>query len=207
VASVSPEGDMRCTFKIGEPELASDPNANPQIVAAMKKSLSGLDNITGYAVITNRGFTKEADLTVGANIDPQLKQLLDGMRQSLHQLAAPMPAEPVGKGARWQTTMKPEMNGIRLDQVAVYELVEMSRSSIKLTVTMEQHAGQQKVTRDGMTFELISLESKGSGDMSFDLAQLIAAPAALAMKSAMQMEAMGQKMDMKIDMKLGVKRK
>jgi hypothetical protein len=207
VASVAANGDMRCTFKIRKPELAPDPSANPAVVAAMKKTIVGMDGISGYAVITNRGFTKEADFKLGPNIDPQLKELLDGMRQSLRQLAAPLPAEAVGKGARWETTTKLALNGMSLTQVATYDLVELSGDSAKLTVTMKQTAGRQTIQRNGVSVDLISLASSGAGDMTLDLGQLIASPATISIESASEMEAAGQRMSMKIDMTLGVKRK
>ncbi len=207
VASVAANGDMRCTFKISKPEIAADPNANPAVIEAMKKAITGMDGLAGYAVITNRGFTKEADFKTGPNVEPQLKELLDGMRQSLHQLSAPLPAEPVGQGARWETTMKLHLNGMELTQVATYDLVELSGSTVKLTVALTQHAEHQKIQRNGMSVDLISLASSGGGDMKLDLAQLIAAPATMAIKSATEMEAMGQKMNMTMEMKLGLTQK
>jgi len=207
VTSVAANGDMRCTFKITKPGLAPDPNAAPAVVEAMTKSIAGLDGTSGYAVLTSRGFTREADFQVGPNVDPQLKQLLDGMRQSLHQLAAPLPAEPIGKGARWETTMTLEINGMNLTQVATYELVELAGRSAKLAVTLTQRAGHQKIQRNGMSFDLISLASSGSGNMTIDLAQLIASPATISISSASEMEAMGQKMNMKLDMTMGIARK
>jgi hypothetical protein len=207
VGSVTAGGDMRCTFKINEPEIATDASVDPQVVAAMKKAVVGMDGMSGYAVITNRGFTTEADFTTGPNLDPQLKQLLDGMRQSLRQLAAPLPAEPVGKGARWETTSKLVLNGMTMTQVATYELVELAGTTARLKVAMKQNAGRQKIQRGGVSIDLISLASSGTGEVTLDLTDLIASPATMSMKSAMEMEAAGQKMNMNITMTLGTKRK
>jgi hypothetical protein len=203
----SGDGDLRCTFKITRAELASDPSANPAVVTAMKQAIRGLDGMSGFVVMTSRGFTREADFQVGATVDPQLKELLNGMRQSLYQLCAPLPAEPVGKGARWETTTKLEMNGMSLDQIGTYDLVELSGNSAKLDVSLKQTAGNQKIQRNGISFDLISLASSGTGHMMLDLTRLIAAPATISVKSAMEMEAMGQKLSMQIDMTMGIKRK
>lgn len=201
------DGDLRCTFKITRAELAPDPRANPAVVAAMKQAILGLDGLSGFVVMTSRGFTREADFQVGATVDPQLKELLNGMRQSLYQLSAPLPAEPVGKGARWETTTKLEMNGMSLGQIGTYDLVELSGNSAKLDVSLKQTAGNQKIQRNGMSVDLISLASSGTGHMALDFTRLIAAPATISVKSAMEMETMGQKMSMQLDMTMGVKRK
>ena len=207
VVNVSGDGDLRCTFKITRPELAQDPKANPAVVAAMKQSILGLDGLSGFVVMTSRGFTREADFQVPATADPQLKELLNSMRQSLYQLTSPLPAEPVGKGARWETTMKLEMNGVSLGQIATYDLVELSGNSAKLDISLKQTAGNQKIQRNGISIDLISLASAGSGHMALDLTRLIASPATMSIKSASEMEAMGQKISMQVDLTMGIKRR
>jgi hypothetical protein len=205
VESVAPNGDIRCKVVFSKSEIATDASANPAVVAAMKKSLAGLDGLSGYSVITSRGFTKDADFKVGPNADPQLTELLDGMRQSLRQLSAPLPAEAVGKDARWQTTMKIEVSGTSLTQVGTSHLVELSDNSAKIEVELKQSAGRQKIQRNGMSVELISLTSSGSGDLTLDLGHVMASPATMSVKSASEMEVMGQKMHMTLDMTFSVK--
>jgi hypothetical protein len=163
--------------------------------------------MSGYSVITSRGFTKDADFKIGANADPQLVQLLDSMRQSLRQLSAPLPAEAVGKDARWQTTMKIQVNGMTMTQVATSHLVELSDDAAKVEVELKQSAGRQKIQRNGMSVDLISLASTGSGDLTLDRTRVVPSPATVSLKSASDMEAMGQKMHVVLDMTLSVKTK
>src|SRR5262249_28156349 len=94
VTAVAPNGDIRYEFKIKKPEVIADKGANPAVVDAMKNALKGMEGLSGYAVVTSRGFTKEADIKVPAEMDPQMKQLMEGTKQSLHQIASPLPEEP-----------------------------------------------------------------------------------------------------------------
>jgi hypothetical protein len=207
VTNVAPNGDIRYEFKIKKPEVIADKDANPMVVDAMKNALKGMEGMSGYAVVTSRGFTREADINVPANMDPQMKQFMEGTKQSLHQIASPLPEEPVGVGAKWETIMKLTQNGMVLNQTATNELVDLKGETGKITLKIKQSAAPQKITQNGVTVDLKSLVSTGSGEMQFDLARLVPSLASVTLNSDSQMEAMGQKMAMKLDMTMGMQGK
>ena len=207
VTNVAPNGDIRYEFKIKKPEVIADKDANPMVVDAMKKALKGMEGMSGYAVVTSRGFTKEADINVPANMDPQMKQFMEGTKQSLHQIASPLPEEPVGVGAKWETIMKLQQNGMVLNQTATNDLVELKGDTGKINLKIKQNAERQKITQNGVTVDLISLKSTGDGVMNFDLTRLVPSLATVSLNSDSQMEAMGQKMAMKLDMTMGMQGK
>ena len=45
---------------------------------------------------------READLKAPPGGSAQMQQSLENLRQSMRQMSAPLPEEPVGKGARWE---------------------------------------------------------------------------------------------------------
>lgn len=204
VVSIAGNGDIRCNLEISKVDLAPDPSANPAVASAMKHALAGLTGLTGYTVITNRGFTREADFTIGPNADPQLTEMLNSMRQSLRQLSSPLPDEPVGKDAQWMTTMKLKVNGMAMTQVSTHRLLERSGNSAKIELSLKQTAGRQKIQRNGVTVDLFSLSSTGSGAQTFDLSHAVPAAAHVAITSVSDMEAMGQKMTLKLDVAMDV---
>ena len=207
VTNVAPNGDIRYEFKIKKPEVIAGPNANQMVVDAMKNALKGMEGMSGYAVVTSRGFTKEADISMPANMDPQMKNFMESTKQSLHQIASPLPEEPVGVGAKWETIMKLKQNGMVLDQTATNDLVELKGDTGKINLKIKQNAERQKITQGGVTVDLISLKSTGDGIMNFDLTRLVPSLATVNLHSNSEMEAMGNKMSMKLDMTMGMQGK
>ena len=207
VTNVAPNGDIRYEFKIKKPEVIAGPDSNQMVVDAMKNALKGMEGMSGYAVVTNRGFTKEADISMPANMDPQMKNFMESTKQSLHQIASPLPEEPVGVGAKWETIMKLKQNGMVLDQTATNDLVELKGDTGKINLKIKQNAERQKITQGGVTVDLISLKSTGDGIMNFDLTRLVPSLATVNLHSNSEMEAMGNKMSMKLDMTMGMQGK
>jgi hypothetical protein len=140
-------------------------------------------------------------------MDPQMKQFMEGTKQSLHQIASPLPEEAVGVGAKWETIMKLKQNGMVLNQTATNELVELKGETGKINLKIKQNAERQKITQGAVTVDLISLKSTGTGEMNFDLARLVPSLASVTLNSDSQMEAGGQKMAMKLDMTMGMQGK
>ena len=57
--------------------------------------------------------------------DAQTRQLMDQMKDSFSSVAAPLPEEAVGPGARWEVKMPIKSQGMTIDQTATYELVSL----------------------------------------------------------------------------------
>jgi hypothetical protein len=105
--------------------------------------------------------------------DPRLAQLLDQLQQSLGQMGAPFPEEPVGIGARWAVTSEVQQQGMKLQQVATYELTELSGDKGAARIDLKQFAPRGAVTPPGLPpnvkAEIVSLDSRGLGKLRFDL--------------------------------------
>ncbi|MHC4537188.1 MAG: hypothetical protein ACYS6K_24845, partial [Planctomycetota bacterium] len=99
---VSAEGNLHYEFELEQVEVLPKPGINPAMVNAMKQKTSSMQGMRGSATVTSRGFTKDNEIKLPAGIDPQMKQSIDNMKQSMNQMSAPLPEEPVGIGARWQ---------------------------------------------------------------------------------------------------------
>lgn len=174
---VSPEGDLHYEFELLQVDVLPKPGANPMMVNAMKQQMSNMQGLSGSGTVTSRGFYRDVEIKPPPGIDPQIRQSIDQMKQSMSQMSAPLPAEPVGRGARWQVTMPMEMPGMKLTQIATYTLSEIQGDKAKLDVTIKQSAPPQEIDTPGadpgMKVFLESLKSSGKGTVELQMTSLV----------------------------------
>jgi hypothetical protein len=199
VTDVAKNGDIRYEFKMVEPKVVDDGTTPPAMVEAIRGAITGMAGLSGSALVTNRGFTKEADIKAPPNMNPQLSQFLDSFKQSVRQMSAPVPEEPVGVGAKWETTTTMNQNGMKLTQVAISELVSLEGNVMKLKITISQSAPKQKITTQGVTVDLDHYKGSGGGETTLDLSQVVPSSARIDLTSDMQMQAGGQTTMMALD--------
>lgn len=207
VTDVAANGDIRYEFVLQQPKVLAAKNTPPMVVDAMKEASKGMAGLTGYAVVTNRGFTREADIAVPATANQQTRQLVDSLKQSMTQIAAPVPEEAVGVGATWETSTKITQNGLSIVQSAMNKLTSLKGNKATLAITLTQNATPQKITTGGMTVDLESYAATGSGNTQLDLAALVPTSAKMKMNSDMKMSSGGQKIGMKLDLEMTMKGK
>ncbi|MCW5806120.1 MAG: hypothetical protein KIT31_27395 [Deltaproteobacteria bacterium] len=205
VTSVSPSGDVGIAFTMKKGEV--DPAGLPAAVSAMKQVLAKIEGTTGTGVVTNTGITRSADIKVPASADPQMKEMLDGIKQNMNQLAAPLPQEAVGVGAKWKVTSQISMNGMTLTQVASFELKDVKGDVVSLAVKIDQKASNQVIVKDGITVDLISADGAGSGEQLVDLTKLVPTKASMSLVSKSVMKAGGQGFDMKLTLGMDIESK
>jgi hypothetical protein len=210
VTKVAPNGDIRYDFKITHPEVVGGKDVMPQVMETMTKTFKGLEGMKGHALVTSRGFTREAEIQVPQNIDPQMREFIESTKQSLHQIASPLPEEPVGVGARWETTTNVVQNRMQLKQSALNDLVALNGSTGTINLKIKQTAERQTVQQPGMpAVELTSLDSSGSGNINFDLGALVPSLANMTLSSNAKMAvaqgAQKQNMDMKMNLAVTMK--
>jgi hypothetical protein len=213
VTEVTPAGDIKFDFDYGAFEVMPDPATAPATVDAMRKVLAGVKGLHGHGVTTSRGFTQEGRIDVPPGADPQLKDIIDSMQQSMKQFSSPLPEEPVGAGARWETTYQLTQKGIRIDQVAKIEVRSIEGERLRLAVSLTQSAPAQRMQIPDLPasarMDLVSLASTGEGASVLDLGRLVPSSAevklTMLMKTRMQMgQEKAQDIDMTMDMAMAV---
>jgi hypothetical protein len=174
---VSPEGDLHYEFELEQVEVLPKPDANPAMVNAMKQQMSSMQGLSGSATVTSRGFTKDVEIKPLPGIDPQIRQFMDNMKQSMNQMSAPLPEEPVGTGARWQVTMPVETPAMKLTQIATYTLSEIQGDKVKFDVAIKQSTPPQHIdtpgTAPGVKSSLESINSSGTGTVELQMTNLV----------------------------------
>src|SRR5262249_10525552 len=135
----------------------------------------GIKGLTSTGVMSNRGINKKIDVKVPPSSDPQMRQTMDQMRDSLSNMDAPLPEEAVGVGAKWEVKKPVHSQGMTLEQTADYQLVSLEGDLVNVSFTANQSAENQKIQSPGMggaQVNLIKMTVDAKGTRAADLSKL-----------------------------------
>lgn len=192
VTKVDANGDIHANFSYSDADVVADASMPPQAVEAMRAQLKKIVGLGGSMVIDSQGNTKDVKLNLPEQLDPNSKPMVQQMVSSLKQVSSPVPTEAVGVGAKWKVPNSLSVNGMTMNQVATYELVELKDKVATLQVNMEQQAeGGQKMSPPGLppgaSINLKSLNSQGNGKIAIAMNQILPARSNISMLSNMEM--------------------
>jgi hypothetical protein len=194
--------------------LAEDTNTPPQMAELLKQSLAGVKGVTSKGVISNRGVSKSAEVSVPAGADPQTQQTMEQMKEAMSSMTIALPEEAVGPGAKWEVKQMIQQQGMTIAQTTTRELLSLNGNVLKIKSTITQQAGKQKMQNPslpGMKADLTKLTGEGTGEGEFDLTKLLTVQATAQMHTemAMGMNVAGQQqtMTMKMDMDIRLESK
>lgn len=213
IVDVMDNGDSKWNMSVVSADVVDDPSVNPMVMSAARDGLKGITDFTGWAVIDNRGFVKDADISIPAGADPQLRQMMESTRQSLDQLTAPLPDEPVGVGAEWTVEQTITQQGMTIQQTADYTVTSIEGDVVKADVKLIQRADKQSVEVPGMPpgvkAELLQFDTKGGGNTVIDLTKVVPPAgevnADMSMKTRIDMQGQSQMMSMAMSMGIVMK--
>ncbi|HVK82771.1 MAG TPA: DUF6263 family protein [Kofleriaceae bacterium] len=192
ITDVAANGDIRYDITFKRPRVVATSGTPKAVVTAMTDAMKGVEGITGYSVVSERGFVKATELAVPATAAPQIRQMIDSMKQSFEQMSTPVPEEAVGVGAKWDTKTSLTSNGLVIDQTTTNTIVAVAGNKATLDIDVVQTAKPQKFSANGISADLQSYTASGHGTSVFDFAALVPAKAQMGMKSNMKMTAAGQ---------------
>ncbi|HEX4264823.1 MAG TPA: DUF6263 family protein [Verrucomicrobiae bacterium] len=207
IQSVAPNGDISYEAVFEEPGVVSQTNTPPQVVQGMKMALGKMKGMTCTGVISSRGVSKSIEVKSQNEADPQVRQSVEQIRQSMRNVGTPMPEEAVGPGAKWEIKMPVKSQGMAIDQTADYQLTSVQGDHVNTTFTLTQNAANQKVqnpSMGNMQLNLLQYTGNGTGNVTTDLSKLMALQATMKMdidmNSEMTMGAKTQPLIMKMGM-------
>lgn len=185
-------GDIHYQFSYTKADVTSDStNAPPSALESMRSAIKKLVGLKGSFIMDSRGFSKGGDLVVPEGADNNFKQIIRQMSQSIEQLSVQLPAEAVGKGAKWRLNFPLNSNGINVNNIATYELMSFQEGVAVLNISLEQQAKPQRVNSPqlpaGSNINLQSLASQGSGQSTIRLDKLMPVRSAVSMNSNTEM--------------------
>src|SRR5690606_18503892 len=148
--SITAAGHIHTEFSRQKTAVLDEPRAPADLVAKLKTMLGTVTNLSGASVVTPRGVVKSATFNMPPDMNPEIQQTMDSMRQQMNQLAVPFPEEAVGAGAKWTVTQQLEQQNMKLQQVATWELAARHGEVIELATTIVQTAPPQAIEAPGM---------------------------------------------------------
>ncbi len=189
VTDVTAAGDVRSTFVYRKLEAVEDRTTPPEVARRLTGMLGALDGTRGHAVVTSRGVVKSSDLEIPKAATPELRQNLESLRSMASQIAAPMPEEPIGVGAKWDMRLTVTVGELTVQQQSSHELVELDGTRGKIKIALKQ---QGKGSGSGN----LTMTSTGHGEISFDLTRAVPVQARLEMRTEVELDFDGKRLAM-----------
>jgi hypothetical protein len=204
------DGSGRYDFAISSAEIVDNADTDPTLATTLRASLGQLPSVSGWARIDSKGAMLEGNMNLPAGVDPQLNQVFDSAEQSLQQMSAPLPSEPVGVGAVWQVVQSIESAGFSVSQTANYTLTSRNGDEITLDIELTQSGSDQAVELAGLPpgieANLDALESAGTGSMRIDLNRFVPeSESSVDMAVAMSVALQGQTQPIGLNMQTMMK--
>ena len=177
VTKIDPNGDIHYESAYTNVDITGDTeNTPPAVRDAMRSTLKSMVGMKGSFIMDNRGFNKGSNFILPEGADNNLKQMVRQMSKSLEQVASPLPAEAVGKGAKWRVSSSSDFSGLNVNDIATYELASWQDGVASLNVIIEQQANPQNITSPqlppGTILTLKSFTSQGRGKVTARLDRL-----------------------------------
>jgi len=199
VAFDAATADGGMPYKLTTSKLGFVDTPGAAVPAAMiNDKLKGMQNMVATGTLAPNGHVSDFKIDM-AGAPPEVQQTLSGLKQSYDQMVTQLPDQPIGKGGKWQVVQQIDQNGIKAQQTAVFEVVDISGSTVKLKSTIALTAPAQKMTQGAVTADLKRMAGTGSADMTLDLTKLIG-PTEMTLHIDEEMSAMGQSINMAMDM-------
>jgi hypothetical protein len=208
---VAANGDITFQTVFEEATVEDQPEVAPMVAGAMKGTLEKLKGLTATGTMSSRGVNMGMEMQLPADADPQLRQTMSQMKDSLSGMCSPLPDEAVGAGAHWEVKMPIKSQGMTIDQTMDYQVLSIDGDQVTLTNALTQSAVNQKIQNPAMpslNASLTKMTGSGTASSTLDLAHLLPVAGEVNLHSdmAMAIDMAGQKqnmtMKMDVDMRL-----
>jgi hypothetical protein len=172
--SVSPEGDLHFAWRVtAATVLPAEAGAPQPLAQGLEAEVASLEHLSGTASVSARGLGSDVSID-GATSGPMVEQV----REVLRDVAAPLPEDEVGQGARWQKLSQLAGRGARVTQTETFALAELDGDHGVLTDTLTQTAPAQDLRSPpgapaGSGPHMDSMLASGEARTRFDLGRLV----------------------------------
>lgn len=176
--SVTPEGDLRFAWRVLHAGADVDAGGAPaQVAEGWRLQIAPVEHLSGTAVVGPDGLSKGVTVEGAGDAAPDAEMVIQVV-QMLRDAAAPLPAEPVGVGARWQKVSTLDAKNGHATQTDTYTLADLHGDKGKLDDVLAQTASPQLLPTPGggggPAARVDSLLTSGTATLSFDLGALVA---------------------------------
>lgn len=192
VTSVAPDGTISYDFKVENAKAIPAKNVAPEVLKQVDAAFAKIAGLKGHAVVDARGTSRDVQMEIPPDLDPAAGQMMETMRQNIQQFSNPLPEEPVGIGAKWDTEQRIPTNAMLVKQTTHSTLTARDGNKFTVKLELEQTADPQVMHLPGLPqgaeAKLVSLDSHGKGELKCDLARIAPVTSTVAIDSRSQME-------------------
>jgi hypothetical protein len=175
------------TFECIKGDLVEDPAIPPVILDAIRGGIKMVVGLRGTGVISDRAVSLDATVTTVPGMNAALLTHAKAMNQLLEQITTPLPAEPVGIGARWEVANTIDQDGVTLHETITCTLAALDGNTARIVMDIHRHADPQPVhdpaMPPGASADLLSYVFAGTGRTVLRLDRLHPIEATVSVKS------------------------
>ena len=213
ITDVSDDGVARAEFELtdfsfGAIGMALDgeqvADAGDLAADEMNAQAEAMIGVTGWMEVDDRGRVLDLGLDLPADLPPEVAQQ---SQQAVIQ-TRPLPEEPVGVGAVWESAMAIDQSGLGMDVNIISEIVELDDSGFRTdeTFSMDLEAASEAfdlIPGLELSIDEFTVEGGGSSDIRLDRISQ-AAEMEMQMRMAMSAAVEGEGMDIAMDLDLSM---
>ena len=176
--SVSTDGALIYAWRVVSTRVDADAGATTPMADGMRAEVAAVEHLAGTAVVNALGLTTALSVNLTSLPDAGSGgsgQMIEQVRQTLRDLAAPFPEEAVGRGARWEKLSQLSSRDARLSQTDTFTLLEVTRTGGKVDDELAQTAPSQPLPTPGMPgaqARMDSMLASGDAKTTFDRSRL-----------------------------------
>jgi hypothetical protein len=183
--SVSADGEL-LTYAWRVVRATSAPgNAPAQIAEGMRAEVAAVEHLSGTGLVDSQGISRgvatdapDTDASgPRAHAADATGQMVEQIRQTLRDMAAPFPAEEVGAGARWTKVSELVSKEAVLTQSDAFTLTSVQGNTGSLDDVLAQTAPAQVLrgpgVPDGAEARMESMLASGQAKTRYDLSRIV----------------------------------
>lgn len=163
-----------------------------QLAAAMRPQVQAMKGLAIHYWLSPKGRVRDVKIELPKGFPPAAQSLVEGLNQSFESMVAPLPAEAVGVGAKWQVVSRMAASGADLLQSATYTLKARDGLKATLDVTTTQLSASDTLkalgSPPGSVTRVKSFSSGGTGTTRIDTTSVVPESGTTKMKTAMTVE-------------------
>lgn len=141
--------------------------------AQLASQVAALPGVAILASVTPDGRIVDARTELDRREVPVAAQgQLAQIQHNVEQLAMPLPAQPIGVGARWKVRRTIDVGGAQLVTMTTATVTAFDEHALAVALATEISGADQHAQRDGITVELKRITGSGTGTAVIDLTRM-----------------------------------
>ena len=194
-ADKSPAGEFKIDARLTSTSVDPSGAQQDQMAKALRPQIEALKGLGMVYWVNPKGHVHDVKLDMPPSVPAAAQQLMNGMSQSFESMVTPLPADPVGVGARWQVVSRINTGGADILQSAIYTLKSRSGASAKLDVVLLQLAASDTIHTAqmpaGMSAKVRTFTSGGNGTTNVDTKSVAPEGGTMTLKTGMDISVQG----------------